>query len=93
MAALEVFPKDPEAKLWYGLDWADDGWLGSDTIVSATWTVPTGLTKLSETNTTTTALVKLSGGTANTDYTVTCHIVTAAGDEDDRSLLIQVRNR
>lgn len=94
MATVEkVFTKDPDAKLNYGFDWATEGWLGSDTIASATWTVPTGLTKVSETNTTTTATVVLSGGTVDTDYTVTCRITTAAGLIDDRSLLIQVRDR
>lgn len=93
MAALEVFTKDPDATLDYGFDWATDGWLGSDTIASATWVVPSGLTKGSETNTTTTATVWLSGGTVATDYTVTCRITTAGGRIDDRSLLIQVRNR
>lgn len=93
MAALEVLTKDPDATLDYGFDWQDEGWLGSDTIVSATWTVPAGLTKVSETNTTTTATVWLSGGAVQSDYTVTCRITTAGGRIDDRSLLIQVRNR
>jgi hypothetical protein len=32
--------KDPQADLDYGLDWS--AWLGTDTIVSSTWSVPDG---------------------------------------------------
>lgn len=93
MAALKTFTKDPDALLDYTLDWSTDGWLGSDTIASVTWVIPAGITKTTDTNTTTTATAWLSGGTVDTDYTVTCRITTAGGRIDDRSLLIQVRNR
>lgn len=80
--------KDPEAILDYTLDWAT--WLGADTIVGApTWTVPPGITKNSQTNTTTTATVWLSGGAANNDYTIECKIVTAGGRTDERSFIIR----
>lgn len=93
MATLRTFTKDPDAVLDYTVDWGTDGWLGADTIAAVDWTVPAGLTLDSATNTTTTATAWLSGGTVDTDYTVTCHITTAGGREDDRSLLIQVRDR
>jgi hypothetical protein len=54
---------------------------------------PAGLTKDSESNTTTTVTVWLSGGTVDTDYTVTCRITTTQGRTDDRSIRIMVRNR
>ena len=93
MATLKTFTKDPGARLDYTLDWGTDGWLGSDTIASVSWTVPSGLTTNLNTNTTTTATIWLASGTVNTDYTVTCQITTAAGRVDERSLLIQVRQR
>lgn len=83
--------KDPGARLDYTVDWED--WLDSDTIASVTWTVPTGLTKESQSNTTTAATVWLSGGTAGTDYAVVCHIVTVAGRLDDRTLTIRCDQR
>lgn len=91
-AILRAFRKDPQAKLDYSIDWGTLGWLvGGDTLSSASWTVPSGLTKVSETNSTTSATVWLSGGTDGTDYDITCHVVTVAGREDDRTLRIQVR--
>lgn len=95
MTPLKTYTKDPGATLDYSENWADpsDNWLGADTIVSSAWTVSAGLTKVSETNTTTTTTVWLSGGTDGADYTATCHVVTAGGREDERTLLIQVRQR
>jgi len=87
----ETFAKDPDAVLDYQVDWSD--WLDTDTISTSTWTVPTGITKDSDTNTTTAATIWLSGGTAGTSYNIVNHIVTAAGREDDRTIIIKVRER
>ena len=86
-----LFTKDPDAVLDYTIDWSD--WLDSDTISTSTWTVASGITKDSDTNTTTTATIWLSSGTAGTQYTVINHIITAAGREDDRSIYIMVEDR
>ena len=92
---MEWFTKDPNAVLDYTIDWSR--WLGTDTILTTpsgtAWTVPTGITKVSDSKTTTTATVWLSGGTAGTDYTVTCRISTVGGRIDDCSIKIQVRER
>lgn len=93
MAVLRTFIKDPDARLDYTIDWATNGWLGSDTIASVAWTVPTGLTSDANTSTTTTATIWLLGGTANTDYDVACKITTTAGRTDERTIRLQVRNR
>ena len=94
-ARVTTIIKDPGATLPYGLDFTD--WLvddlASDTIASATWTVPTGLTKESEILTTTKAGVVLSGGTAGATYDVVCHFVTAGGYEDERTLRIYCAQR
>ena len=88
---MKSWEKDPSAVLDYTIDWST--WLGSDTISTSSWTVESGITKDSDNNTTTTATIWLSGGTAGTDYTVTNTIVTAGGRTDQRSLLIAVRQR
>lgn len=86
------FIKDPDAVLDYVFDWSS--WLDdTDTISSYTVTAESGLTVDSDSNTTTAVTVWLSGGTANTDYEVTCSIVTADGREDDRTAVIMCRER
>lgn len=86
-----VFTKDPDAVLDYTINWAT--WLGNDTISTSAWTPDSGITVDSDTNTTTTATVWLSGGTVGTSYAVTNHIVTAAGREDDRTITVRVREK
>jgi len=85
------FLKDPSGKLDYTVDWTT--WLGADTISTSTWTVPTGLTKTSDTHDGKAATIWLSGGTVGQEYTVTNHIKTASLREDERSIIIQVRER
>jgi len=91
MAKTFVRVKDPDAVLDYQFDWSE--WLGSDTISTSTWTVPSGITKDSQSNTTTTTTIWLSGGTAGGEYTVTNQIVTAGGRTEDRSFTIKVQNK
>ena len=97
------FQKDPNAVLDYKFDWAaqtngsgSSDWLANgETIASYTVTAETGLTKVSDsvTDSNTSVTVWLSGGTADTVYDVTCHIVTSAGREDDRTMKIVVRQQ
>ncbi len=65
--------------------------LGADTISTSTFTVSAGLTKDSQSNTTTTATVWVSGGTVNTDYTITNTITTAGGRTWVRTFTVPVR--
>ena len=85
------FVHDPDAVLDYKFDWS--AWLGTDTITSHTVTAATGLTVDSTEATTTAVTVWLGGGTEGVTYTVTCHIVTAAGREDDRTVTVTVQER
>lgn len=87
------FIKDPNAVLDYESDWTV--WLAtSETITTSTWpVVPTGITKDSDSNTTTTATIWLSGGTAGEDYRCTNRIVTNQGRTNERSILIMVRDQ
>jgi hypothetical protein len=91
MGKTFVRVKDPDAVLDYQFDWSD--WLGSDTVSTSTWTVPTGITKVTDTKTTTTTTIWLSGGTAGNEYTITNRIVTAGGRTEDRSFLIRAQNK
>lgn len=83
---------------------SDKGLLQGDTIATATWTFPTGITQDSA-NTlavyiqgvnyaiNTVATVWISGGTADTDYTITCTITTADdGRTIQRSVVLPVRD-
>ena len=60
-----------------------------DTIASAAWTV-TGATKVSETYSTTAALVRVSGGTAGTPAKLVCHLVGASGLEYERTIELAI---
>jgi hypothetical protein len=79
----------------YAINWADlvpD----SDSITGATWTVPTGIAQPSgkpPTRSGDVTTIWLEGGTAGTDYKVSCTITTTQGRIAKRSLTIKVRNR
>lgn len=88
---MERYIKDPADILDYQLDWSS--WLGADTISASTWTVPSGITQVTETETTTTATIWLSGGTAGQSYTLANKIVTAGGRTCERSIVIVVSDQ
>ena len=72
-----VVPKDPGEILEYLINWSGELTTG-ETISTSAFTVPTGITKDSESNTTTTSTVWLSGGTAGREYIVTCTVTTSS---------------
>lgn len=91
MAATFETVKDPDATLDYVFNWTT--YLGgADTISSVAWTVGAGLTNVATSNTTTTATIRISGGTAGQDYEVACRVTLASGQIDERTLKIQVRD-
>ena len=83
------FVKDPNAVKDYTVDWT--AWLGTDTIASSVWSVPSDITQTTSSNTTTKAIIWLSGGTIQTDYEVFNTITTAGGRTDRAMIKIQVR--
>lgn len=84
--------KSPGSKLDYTIDWSD--WLiDGDTITTAEWSVPDGLEKTDESNTTTRATIWLSGGTAGETYRLLCTITTAQGRIDPRTLTLRCAQR
>jgi len=96
------YTKDPADVLDYILNYAsedgtndgsdsDDGFLQGDTISTSTWSIETGLTEDSESETTKTATVWLSGGTDGDTYKATNTIVTAGGRTKVMAITIKVR--
>lgn len=89
--SADTWIHDPSAILDYTVDWSD--WLGVDTIASVTWTVPAGIVKASQAETTTKATAWISGGTAATEYAVACKITTAGGRTDERTIILRCQDR
>ena len=88
---LATYNKDPSEVLDYTLDW--ETLLDGDTITTSDWAVPTGITKDSESETTVLAIIWVSGGTVDKQYTLTNTIVTDAGRTRVRSIAINVIER
>jgi hypothetical protein len=87
--------KSSVADLDYQIDWSQ--WLGSDTIISSTWTVDpdSGLTAHSDSVSGGKTTVWLSGGSSSpvSYHLVVNRITTAAGRTDQRSLLVHIVDR
>jgi hypothetical protein len=83
--------KDPNAVLDYVIDWGSKWLEAGDEISTSIWTVPTGITKDSDSKTTTTTTIWLSGGTDGESYDIVNRIVTTGGRTDDRTITIIVR--
>lgn len=103
--------KDPNSVEPYFVVWCDPtgtnvsgdgGELQGATIATATWTVPTGITKDSSNQNAVTiagisyavntvCTVWLSGGTVNTDYELLCRITTSDLRTLDQSIIVPVR--
>lgn len=88
---IKKLQKHPSGTLDYRVDWSK--WLDpGDTIASATWTVPTGLTQpFPASSTTTEATVWLAGGADGSDYEIECSITTAQNRAERHSFLLVVR--
>lgn len=86
---MPSFRHSPQAVVDYPLDWSRDLASG-ETILLSTWTVPDGLTKDSDSRTSTTTTVWLSGGTAGTVYAVRNKVTTSAGRTLEQTIHIEV---
>lgn len=91
----EVDAKDPGESITYTMDWTaalNDG----ATISTSTWTVPAGITKVTDGIVTPGSVktsVQLSGGTAGQVFGVTNTIVTSDGETRERTGFVQVLER
>lgn len=61
------------------------------TISSVTWTVPSGLTLDSQSETGLVAYITLSGGTDGVDYEVLCRMTPSSGNVIEQTITIPVR--
>jgi hypothetical protein len=84
------FIKVPGATKDYEWDWT--GWLTTDEVISSVTITPdTGITVDSYSNTNSKVIAWLSGGSANVDYEIVCHIDTNQGRTDEKSIYIYCR--
>jgi hypothetical protein len=87
---MDIYIKTPTANLDYSISWED--WLqDGETISASTWSVPTGITKGSDSFGDSAATIWVTDGTDGEDYDLINYIVTSAGRKDDRTIKIKVR--
>ena len=83
-----TFQKVPLAIRDYTVDWSASA--TGDAIASVAWSVPAGLTNVATSNTSTTATIRLSGGTAGQVYVVVCTVTHASGQVNRRRFAVAV---
>ncbi len=81
--------QDKDEAVSHTVNWTRD--LHGGTISSVTWST-SGMTNESQTNTSTTASARLSGGTPGTDYRITCAITTSLGEDKEVEFTVKVNN-
>src|SRR5690242_18969555 len=84
-----MFTKEPTEVLDYQIDWSD--WLGSLTISTSAWSVPSVITKVTDDKTSTTTLIRLSGGTWGEIYELFNTIVASDGEIEIRSIPVAIQ--
>lgn len=82
-------PKDPDEVLDYGFIWTD--WLDGDTIDASEWLTDDSIVIDSDSSTSNTTTVWLSGGTLNDRCSITNRITTAAGRVADRTARLDIK--
>jgi hypothetical protein len=65
----------------------------ADTIATSTFTLPTGITANSSSNTTTATKVWLSGGAEGQSYPIVNEILTAGGRRMDQTVKIKIKSK
>lgn len=90
---LGTLTKGPSDILVYTIDWSD--WLNSgDSIATSTWSLTSGVTKVTDTSTASTTVIKVSGGTNGTSYTLTNTVTTTvSGETRIETFVLKVKTR
>ena len=94
--SLGIIRKGPDEEPNFGMDWKDfldtsRNGTENDTISTATWAVPDGLTLGTTSKTDTGATARITGGNIGQSYDVTCTIVlTTSGETYKRTGTIHV---
>lgn len=87
-----MLTKDPTADLDYAVDWSQ--WLAAgETISTAVWDVPAGLTSHDDTIAGSETVIWLGSGTENKVYYPSVTVTTSAGRTDRRFLEIRIASR
>lgn len=81
--------KAPTDVLDYFVDYSE--WLGTDTIATSSWVVPTDITQTTDSHTDTVATVFVEGGTVGITYDLVNTIVTAAGRTKSAAVTVVIR--
>lgn len=87
-----IIQKAPGVQREYEFGWVD---AASDPIVTSNWTVPAGITKVTDSikGDGTATLLTLSSGTDGTNYTLVNDITYTSGQTDSRTVTVEVRAR
>ena len=85
------FEIDPDATEDFIFQLAND--LDGDTIATAEFVLPDGLTEESSSNTTTTATIFVSGAECGVIYRITCRYTTAGGRSRDKTIRVVGRSQ
>jgi len=88
----DQFVKDPGETKAYSIDHSNE-LLSGDTISTSTWSIPAGITEVSETETATVATIEISGGTVGTTYRCENTVVTVGAETLVESILIYVTDK
>ena len=80
--------QDKDEAIAYTMNWAAD--LNNSTLSAVNWTIPSALTNESQSNTTTSASVRLSGGIAGQEYKIECSVTSAAGEDMQAHFLLTI---
>ena len=83
--------KSPSSVLDYQHDLTSE--LGTDTISTSAWSLDSGITKDSDSKTTTASTIWISGGTVGMTYSVANTIVTAAGRTHYKAFYLRVQEQ
>jgi len=89
MAMTWQTAKDPDEVKDYMVDWTAR--LADDTIVTSQWIVPTGITMDSDSSTTTSTTIWLSGGTIGDTYEFVNRVATAGGRIYDQTCKLKCK--
>lgn len=86
----QTFEKFQGALLDYTVNWGDN-WLGSDTLATSTWTIPSALSTVATSFDDDNAIVWVSGGVVGQTYMMENHITTANGRVNMRPIYLRIK--
>ncbi len=92
MAKTWARTKDPNEVVDYDLSWAEQMTEDADTVATSNWTVPAGITKDSQSNTTTRTKLWVSGGTVGQSYDCLNRITTGGGRTFDQTVKLKMKD-